>query len=218
MIKPAYQQPIDRKTYDSVVLVLEKLLKIVHPFTPFIAEEIWQQIKPRNNIYIVNAKWPEENLENSTILDEFQNFQAIVMGIRNLRKEKNISNKVLLELNVKVNTNWSNIFDSLLLKICNLSSLVFTDESISAAYSFVVNNNEFFVPFTDSIDTKSEILKIEIEIQKKKGFLESVMKKLNNSRFSENAPKQVVDLEIKKKNDAEKQIKILEERIANLSS
>jgi valyl-tRNA synthetase len=140
------------------------------------------------------------------------------MGIRNLRKEKNISNKVLLELNVKVNTNWSNIFDSLLLKICNLSSLVFTDESISAAYSFVVNNNEFFVPFTDSIDTKSEILKIQIEIQKKKGFLESVMKKLNNSRFSENAPKQVVDLEIKKKNDAEKQIKILEERIANLSS
>ena len=80
------------------------------------------------------------------------------------------------------------------------------------------NNNEFFVPFTESIDTKTEILKIEIEIQKKKGFLESVMKKLNNSRFSENAPKQVVDLEIKKKNDAEKQIKILEERIANLSS
>ena len=218
MIKPAYQQPIDRKTYDSVVLVLEIILKIVHPFTPFIAEEIWQQLKPRNNTYIVNAKWPEENIEDSTILNEFQNFQAIVMGIRNLRKEKNISNKVLLELNVKVNTNWSNIFDSLLLKICNLSSLVFTDESISAAYSFVVNNNEFFVPFTDSIDTKSEILKIQIEIQKKKGFLESVMKKLNNSRFSENAPKQVVDLEIKKKNDAEKQIKILEERIANLSS
>jgi valyl-tRNA synthetase len=218
MIKPAYQQPIDRRTYDSVVSVLEKILKIVHPFTPFIAEEIWQQLKPRKNTYIVNAKWPEDNKEDSKILDEFQNFQAIVMGIRNLRKEKNISNKVLLEINVKVNTNWSNIFDSLLLKICNLSSLVFTYESISAAYSFVVNNNEFFVPFTESIDTKKEISKIEIEIKKKKGFLESVMKKLNNSRFSENAPKQVVDLEIKKKNDAEKQIKILEERIANLSS
>ena len=106
----------------------------------------------------------------------------------------------------------------MLVKICNLSNIVFTDESISAAYSFVVNNNEFFVPFTDSIDTETEISKIQIEIQKKKGFLESVMKKLNNTRFSENAPKEVVKLEIKKKNDAEKQIKILEERIANLSS
>ena len=209
---------VQLKNLLTVVLVLEKILKIVHPFTPFIAEEIWQQLKPRNNTFIVNAKWPEENLEDSTILDEFQNFQAIVMGIRNLRKEKNISNKVLLELKIKVNTNWSNIFDSLLLKICNLSNLVFTHESISAAYSFVVNNNEFFVPFSESIDTKTEISKIEIEIQKKKGFLENVMKKLNNSRFSENAPKQVVELEIKKKNDAEKQIKILEERIANLSS
>ena len=218
MIKPAYLQPIDRKTYDSIVLVLEKILKLVHPFTPFIAEEIWQQLKPRNNTYIVNAQWPENESLDTLILDDFQNFQEIVIGLRNLRKQNNISNKVILELKVKINTSWSKTFNTQLIKICNLSNIEFIDGSISGSYSFVVNNNEFFVPFTDSIDTENEISKIQAEIIKKKGFLETVMKKLNNSRFSDNAPKNIVELEIKKKNDAEKQIKILEDRIKNLSS
>ena len=99
-----------------------------------------------------------------------------------------------------------------------MSNIEFIDDSISGSYSFVVNNNEFFVPFTDSIDTENEISKIQTEIIKKKGFLETVMKKLNNSSFSENAPKNVVELESKKKNDSERQIKILEDTITNLSS
>ena len=218
MIKPAYKQPIDNITYDRVVSVLESLLKIVHPFTPFIAEEIWQQLKSRNNSYIVNAKWPEKKNINNSLISEFQIFQEIVMSVRNLRKEKNISNKVLLELKIKVNNSWSNNFDSLLVKLCNLSSIDFCENSIDRSYSFIVKNNEFFVPFTDTIDNEVEIKNIKDELSKKYGFLKSVLGKLNNSRFIDNAPQKVVELEKKKKDDAEKQIKILEERLNNLSS
>ena len=218
MIKPDYQQPIDVSTYNSVVNILEILLKIVHPFTPFIAEEIWQQLKNRNNTYIVNAQWPKDLIKESLILEEFNHFQETVMSLRNLRKENNISNKVVLDLKIKVNNSWSKSFDTLLIKLCNLSTLEFCENTINGSYSFIVNNNEFFVPFTDTIDVEAERVNIKIEIEKKKSFLESVLKKLNNSRFVENAPKNVVDLELKKKDDAAKQINILEERLKNLNS
>jgi valyl-tRNA synthetase len=218
MIKPDYQQPIDVSTYNSVVNILEILLKIVHPFTPFIAEEIWQQLKNRNNTYIVNAQWPKDLIKESLILEEFNHFQETVMSLRNLRKENNISNKVVLDLKIKVNNSWSKSFDTLLIKLCNLSTLEFCENTINGSYSFIVNNNEFFVPFTDTIDVEAESVNIKIEIEKKKSFLESVLKKLNNSRFVENAPKNVVDLELKKKDDAAKQINILEKRLKNLNS
>ena len=218
MIKPDYQQPIDILTYNSVVNILEILLKIVHPFTPFIAEEIWQQLKNRNNTYIVNAQWPKDLIKESLILEEFNHFQETVMSLRNLRKENNISNKVVLDLKIKVNNSWSKSFDTLLIKLCNLSTLEFCENTINGSYSFIVNNNEFFVPFTDTIDVEAESVNIKIEIEKKKSFLESVLKKLNNSRFLKNAPKNVVDLELKKKDDAAKQINILEKRLKNLNS
>jgi valyl-tRNA synthetase len=218
MIKPDYQQPIDVSTYNSVVNILEILLKIVHPFTPFIAEEIWQQLKNRNNTYIVNAQWPKDLIKESLILEEFNHFQETVMSLRNLRKENNISNKVVLDLKIKVNNSWSKSFDTLLIKLCNLSTLEFCENTINGSYSFIVNNNEFFVPFTDTIDVETESVNIKIEIEKKKSFLESVLKKLNNSRFLKNAPKNVVDLELKKKDDAAKQINILEKRLKNLNS
>jgi valyl-tRNA synthetase len=218
MIKPDYQQPIDVSTYNSVVNILEILLKIVHPFTPFIAEEIWQQLKNRNNTYIVNAQWPKDLIKESLILEEFNHFQETVMSLRNLRKENNISNKVVLDLKIKVNNSWSKSFDTLLIKLCNLSTLEFCENTINGSYSFIVNNNEFFVPFTDTIDVEAERVNIKIEIEKKKSFLESVLKKLNNSRFLKNAPKNVVDLELKKKDDAAKQINILEKRLKNLNS
>ena len=217
MVKPDYQQPIDQITYQSVVKILESLLKIVHPFTPFIAEEIWQQLKNRNNTYIVNASWPTNLKLDSLVLTEFNNFQEVVMCVRNLRKENNISNKVLLELHIKINNHWSSYFDSLLIKICNLSFIRFSKDSIPRSYSFIVSNNEFFVPFTESINFKAQIINISKEIENKKGFLSSVLKKLNNKSFVENAPKNVVELELKKKDDAQKQIKILETRLKNLN-
>jgi valyl-tRNA synthetase len=140
------------------------------------------------------------------------------MGIRNLRKEKNIAIKVNLDLKIKVNNGWSNKFDGLILKMGNLNDIEFVNQSISGAFSFVVKNNEFFVPFNEFIDTEQEINKLKSEIEDRKGFLNSILKKINNEKFMSNAPEKVVQLELKKKNDAESQIKILEERVINLSS
>ena len=218
MVKPAYGQPIDSKTYNSVTKIFESILKIIHPFTPFIAEEIWQEISERNNDeFIVNASWPKADEINYDIIEEFELFQEIIMGIRNLRKENNIANKVVLDLSVKINTKWSNTFDSLLSKMGNLKDFNFTNESLTGAFSFVVKNNEFFIPFNEFIDTKQEINKLKAEIEDRKGFLNSILKKINNEKFMANAPEKVVELELKKKNDAESQIRILEDRISSLS-
>jgi valyl-tRNA synthetase len=219
MVKPAYDHPIDSKTYRSVIIIFESILKIIHPFTPFIAEEIWQEISPRkSDEFIVNANWPKSNEINTDIIQEFEDFQESIMGIRNLRKDKNIANKVVLDLNVKVNTKWSNTFNSLLLKMGNLKNFKFIERSLNGAFSFVVKNNEFFIPFNEFIDIKKEIIKLKTEIEDRKGFLNSILKKINNEKFMANAPKKVVELEMKKKNDAESQIRILEDRITSLSS
>ena len=140
------------------------------------------------------------------------------MGIRNVRKEKNIANKVLIDFKIKLNKERSDIFNSLLIKLGNVSEIEFVAESISDAYSFVVNNNEFFIPFNDAIDLDEEIQKLHAEIDNRKGFLNSVLNKINNKKFMANAPEKVVQLELKKKNDAESQLKILEERLSSLSS
>ena len=140
------------------------------------------------------------------------------MGIRNVRKEKNIANKVLIDFKIKLNKERSDIFNSLLIKLGNISEIEFVAESISDAYSFVVNNNEFFIPFNDAIDLDEEIQKLHAEIDNRKGFLNSVLNKINNKKFMANAPEKVVQLELKKKNDAESQLKILEERLSSLSS
>lgn len=219
MVKPSYGHPIDLETYNSVINVFESILKIIHPFTPFISEEIWHQLnKRKNGEYIVNAKWPSIDDYDENIIEEFEDFQGAIMAIRNLRKEKNISVKVNLDLKVKVNNNWSNKFNSLILKMGNLNEIEFIDQSISGAFSFVVKNNEFFVPFNEFIDTEEEINKLKSEIEDRKGFLNSILKKINNEKFMSNAPEKVVQLELKKKSDAESQIKILEERVINLSS
>jgi valyl-tRNA synthetase len=219
MVKPSYGQPIDTKTFESIIILFEKILIIIHPFTPFISEEIWQQLKDRKkDEFLVNVIWPTVTNQQSTITTDFESFQEAVMGIRNLRKENNIAIKVGLDLSVKVNTSWTNKFDSLLIKIGNLKGLDFVKESIPGAFSFVVKNNEFYVPFNEFIDTEQEINKIRAEIEDRKGFLNSILKKINNEKFMANAPEKVVQLELKKKNDAESQIRILEERITNLSS
>jgi len=219
MVKPAYGQPIDKTTFLAVIEVFEKILKIIHPFTPFIAEEIWHLIKERNNNeFIVNATWPNISGNQESILSEFDDFQEVIMGIRNVRKEKNIANKVLIDFKIKLNKERSDIFNSLLIKLGNISEIEFVAESISDAYSFVVNNNEFFIPFNDAIDLDEEIQKLHAEIDNRKGFLNSVLNKINNKKFMANAPEKVVQLELKKKNDAESQLKILEERLSSLSS
>ena len=219
MIKPAYGHPIDQKTYDETLRVFEEILKLVYPFTPFISEEIWQLIEKRKeSTFIVNEKWPNFKNVDNNILEEFIIFKDVVSGIRNVRKHNNIASKVLLDLKLKVNNEWKSQFNSLIIKLGNITEIEEVDESIKGSNSFVVNNNEFFIPFNKGIDVEAEMVKVRTELEDKKGFLKSVMAKVNNEKFMSNAPEKVVQLELKKKNDAESQIKILEDRLTELSS
>ena len=219
MIKPAYGHPIDKQTYEETIVIFDKILKLVYPFTPFISEEIWQLIEKREeSSFIVNEKWPENNPVDDNILKQFTTFKDVVSGIRNIRKENNIANKVLLDFNVRINNEWDNLFNSLIIKLGNIKEIKFVDSSIKGANSFVVNNNEFFIPFSKGIDLDAEMVKVRSELDDKEGFLKSVMKKLDNEKFMANAPQKVVDMELKKKSDAENQIQILKERLIELSS
>ena len=131
-------------------------------------------------------------------------------------EQKSIANKVAIDLKIRINESRSKKFDSVLIKLGNISSLEYIADSLKGAYSFVVNANEFFIPFNDEIDVDAELDKIQLEIEDRKGFLNSVMKKINNEKFMANAPQKVVDMEMKKKSDAENQIKVLESKLESL--
>ncbi len=214
IIKPSYQQPIDAKTYQQTVEFFETVLKITHPFTPFIAEEVWHLLSGREESdCIMTQPWPEAGEANEEILTRFDIAYDIITNVRNLRKEKNIANKVAIELKVRDNEGFDREFDSVITKISNLSSLEYVTEKVDNAYSFVVKSNEYFIPFSDDIDVEAEIKKIQDEIEYAKGSLNIVMKKLGNERFVQNAPEKVVEMEKKKKADAEAKIKVLEEKL-----
>jgi valyl-tRNA synthetase len=218
MVKPAYEHPIDSKTFNEVKSMFDLILKLIHPFTPFIAEEIWQQLYPRkSNEFIVNAPWPKmQSIIKADYLGDFNDFQQVITELRNLRNQKSIANKVAIDLKIRINESRSKKFDSVLIKLGNISSLEYIADSLKGAYSFVVNANEFFIPFNDEIDVDAELDKIQLEIEDRKGFLSSVMKKINNKKFMANAPQKVVDMEMKKKSDAENQIKVLESKLESL--
>lgn len=218
MIKPAYGQPIDNKTKQEAIAFFEQILIVVHPFTPFISEEIWHLIgqRPKEDC-IVNASWPKVAEFDQTLLTNFNLFENVISEIRTLRKDNNIANKVQLEMHVKMNNSADNTFDALIVKLGNLSKLEYTSEKINNSFSFVISSNEYFIPFNSDLDVEKELEKIKKEIQDRKGFLNGVMKKLNNPRFVDNAPEKVVQLENKKKEDAENQIKVLQEKLSSMT-
>ena len=215
MIKPGYQHPIDAKTLESTKLFFEKLLKILQPFTPFVAEELWHSIREREEDIIV-AEWPEVGEINESILKRFDVSNDIITDIRNIRKKNNIANKVKLELFIKKNSTIDESFDCVIKKMCNLSVLDYVTDKVSNANSFIVNQNEFFVPFGDTIDVEAEKIKLTEELSYTKGFLKSVQKKLSNERFVGSAPEQVVAGERKKEADAIGKIAILEDKIGGM--
>jgi valyl-tRNA synthetase len=216
IIKPGYQQPIDRITLEATLGFFEKILKIIQPFTPFIAEEIWHIIRERKEgDDIVIANWPEVTEYNPDVLAQFKVAEEVITNIRNIRKENNIATKVKMDLFMKQNQEiWSD-FDSVIVKIGNLSQLEYTKEKIANAYSFLVHSNEFFIPFGDSVDVESERKKIEEELQYTKGFLQIVQNKLTNEKFVSGAPDAVVANEKKKEADALHKITILEDKLAS---
>ena len=215
-VKPNYQQPIDHKTYQSTLLFLDDLLKLLHPFMPFLTEEVWHLIKDRREDIIVSS-WPQTTSIDQSILDDFDYASEIVSAIRTVRKEKQIANKEPLKLAVKINEGGNTRFDSLVAKLVNLSELSYTKESVEGAFSFRVKANEFFIPLSDSVDLGAELEKLQSELDYVRGFLKSVEAKLSNERFVNNAPEKVVTIERKKQSDALSKIAVLQEQIKALS-
>ncbi|MCA0133001.1 valine--tRNA ligase [Winogradskyella alexanderae] len=203
IVKPAYQQPIDKKTRDSVISIFEDLLKILHPFMPFLTEEIWQYIEDRKpSEALIVSKWPTKTSINETLISDFNFASEVISGIRNIRKQKNIAFKEAIECLVINNENINNTFDQVIIKLGNLYKLEYVNTAIDNALTFRVKSNEYFIPIGDNIDVEAEIKKLTEELNYTEGFLKSVQKKLSNERFVKNAPEQVVASERKKEADA----------------
>ncbi len=217
MIKPGYEQPIDRKTLEATKDFFERILKLIQPFTPFIAEEIWHLIRQRQTgDDIILAEWPKVGTIDENVLKSFGTAEEIITNIRNIRKQNNIANKVKMDMFVKINSTDDTSFDAVLVKMGNLSKLEYVTEKVANAYSFLVNSNEFFIPFGEDIDIEAERSKLQEELDYTKGFLQSVLKKLQNEKFVAGAPAQVLENERKKEADSLQKIAVLEEKLANL--
>ena len=217
MIKPPFGKPIDKKTYDFLVDLLEKNLSLLHPFIPFISEEIWHYLKKRTKDQaLIISKWPKVEPFDKLILEDFKFASDVISNIRNIRKTKQIKFKKSLVLHVINNISISSEFDGIISKLCNISSIVYTKQSVENAFSFRVKSNEYFLVSDVEIDIEREISKINEELSYTKGFLKSVQNKLSNKGFVLNAPKHIIVSEKKKEADALAKIDTLEISLKNL--
>jgi valyl-tRNA synthetase len=214
IVKPEYQKPIDEKSFKATVAILEKLMHIIHPFMPFITEEIWQLITERKEgESLMISLMPEHNKPNKPLIERFENVKEIISAIRTVRKEKDIPNKEKVELKIRCDKkSFDTHFIPVIAKMANLSDISFTSVKEEGAASFHVKTTEFYIPLAGKLDVEGELVKIDEELKYTRGFLESVMKKLNNERFVSNAPAAVIEMERKKQADAESKIKSLEDR------
>ncbi len=219
MIKPAYQQPIDAETYKSTVSLFSDMMQVLHPFMPFITEEIWHLLHADSNGSIMISQMPVVKQHDEKILSQFAIASEIVMSMRTIRKEKNIPLKDKLELFILKPNHQTPVllFDPLIEKLCNLSPIKYVSDKVPGASSFIIKGTEFYVPLGDKIDAEAEIEKLKQEMEYARGFLKSVMVKLSNERFVANAKPEVVEVERQKMADAELKIKTIEEQISLLS-
>ena len=215
MVKPGYQQPVDKSTYLSTLGFFDALLRLLHPFMPFITEELWQALEPRKEgESLMVALIPEVAPVDNLYLEDFEIAKEIVGGVRTIRLQKNIPNKEALELQVLGEHN--DHFNSVIAKMCNLSSIIRTEEKTAGSASFLVRTTEYAVPLGNMINVEEELAKLQDELKYQQGFLASVMKKLSNESFVSKAPAKVIEMERKKQADAESKIKSIEESIAAL--
>ncbi|MBE0662076.1 MAG: valine--tRNA ligase [Bacteroidales bacterium] len=219
MIKPPFGQPIDKQTLAATVDFFERLMKLLHPFMPFITEEIWQILAERKSgesIMIVAA--PHAIKPDQDIISRFDFASEVIIAMRNLRATNNIPQKQPLTLLVKKNNDEAAdpIFDGLVIKLCNLEHLGYAEEKVNGALSFVVKRTEFYIPAEQTDNIEEKISKLQEELEYTKGFLVSVQKKLGNDKFVANAKPDVVVSERRKESDALARIKVLEEQIAGL--
>jgi valyl-tRNA synthetase len=219
LIKPAYQQPIDAKTYEATVDFFEKIVSIVHPFMPFVSEEIWHLLRERKQgDDLIVSKWPAHAAADKSLLDDFNIASGIIAEVRNFRQSKGVSPKEQLELHYSINGQASALdrFSGAIVKLANLSKLEKISEKPTGAFPFVVNQFECFIPLSENIDKEAEKDRLTKELEYTKGFLKSVESKLSNERFVNNAKPDVVAAEQKKKADAESKIKSIQEALASL--
>jgi len=217
IVKPGYGEPIDKATFDAVIELFENNLRILHPFMPFLTEEIWQYIDERTpETALIIAEYPKITSFDAYFIDRFAFTTDVVSGLRTIRKEKNIAFKEAIEVSVLNNENNSTELDSVIQKLTNASSISYVSDKVEGA-SFRVKSNEYFVPISlDNINVEEEIDKLTKELQRAEGFLKGIQKKLSNERFVNNAPEQVVALEKKKESDTLAKIETIKQSLASL--
>jgi valyl-tRNA synthetase len=216
MIKPAYLQPIDAITHRQTIEIFEKLLQLLHPFMPFITEEIWHVLGDKKEDIII-SNMPKSEAFDKSIIDKFEIAQHVITEVRTIRKEKNIPQKDSLTLFVKKNNEHpETLFDSVVQKICNLEKLDYISEKLENASTFIVKSTEFFIPLGDKIDKETEKTKLLSELKQAENLLKSTQSKLSNERFVSSAPEQVIALERKKQNDAQQKIDVINKQLKQL--
>lgn len=215
MAKPAYQQPIDKKTYEATLGFFDSLLRLLHPFMPFITEELWQVLTERKaGDSIMVSEMPKEVSFSNDLIDTFEKVKEVIAGVRTIRLQKNIPNKE--ELSLEVIGQYNTDFDSVISKMGNLTSINTVAEKDPTSVSFLVGTTEFSVPLGNNIDIEAELKRLNDELKYLEGFLKSVAAKLSNEKFVANAKPEIVENERKKQADAESKIKTIKESIANL--
>jgi valyl-tRNA synthetase len=217
MIKPQYQQPIDGVTFAKAIEILEDILKLLHPFMPFLTEEIWQHIKVRTTEEaLIIAEYPKFTSVNEQIITDFEIATEVISGIRTIRKDKNIPFKDAIDLKIINNDKQSTHFDSVISKLGNITNLDYMTVKVDAALTFRVKSNEYFIPIAGNIDVAAEIEKLEIELKYAQGFLNSVRIKLNNEKFVANAKPEIIENERNKEADALGKIATIETSLKSL--
>jgi valyl-tRNA synthetase len=217
IIKPAYQQPIDKVTFDKAIELLEDNLKLLHPFMPFLTEEIWQYIAERTpEQALIISEWPTMQNTNADLIAEFDFVIEVIAGIRTIRKQKNIANKDSIDLKIINNEKNATNFDAVIIKLGNIENLEYVTETVNGALTYRVKSNEYFIPIAGNIDVAAEIEKLEEELKYIQGFLKSVQVKLSNEKFVANAKPEIIANERNKEADALAKIATIEQSLASL--
>lgn len=215
MVKPDFGMPIDKATYDTTITYLEKLLKVLHPWMPFVTEELYHQLHKRDeNDCIIISQWPKPDEYNKNWLSSFEHASEVITNIRNIRKQKNISPKETLEISVRNAGKDEELFEPVikrLANICNVNPV--TEKPSVASVSFIVNTSEYFLPLGEHVDAAAEKARLQKELEYNKGFMKSVQAKLGNERFVQNARPEILEIERKKQADAEARIRAIEEQL-----
>ena len=217
MIKPGYQQPIDKATFNKAIEMLEANLKLLHPFMPFLTEEIWQYIAERTpEQALIIAEYPKVTSFDAKLIADFEFTIEVIAGLRTIRKEKNIAMKDAIDLKVVNSEKVSTYFDSVIMKLGNIVSLEYITVKIDGALTYRVKSNEYFIPVSGTIDVAAEIAKLTEELKYTQGFLRSVQGKLSNEKFVGGAPEKVLEIERKKETDALAKIATIEQSLKSL--